>query len=59
MLDEEEAGAGSLGLDKGKGRETDEQDNAPPRLISENALHGHELDNLPWSAYAPADLRWS
>jgi hypothetical protein len=24
-------------------------DGAPPKLISENALHGHELDNLPWS----------
>ena len=44
MLDAE---TGPTSLDKGKGRET--QNDAPPKLISENALHGHELDNLPWS----------
>lgn len=28
-------------------------DGAPPKLISENAMHGHELDNLPWSVWSP------
>ena len=31
-------------------------DGAPPKLISENALHGHELDNLPWSVLVPSPV---
>jgi hypothetical protein len=50
MLDDGPAAyqnGGGSGLDKGKGREV--EDDAPPKVIAENALHGHELDNLPWS----------
>ena len=38
-------------LDKGKGKEKkeDDKDEGPPAALP-GAMHGHDLDNLPWSA---------
>lgn len=44
---EESAEQQSSKVDKGKGKSNGKEDNEPPAAL-EGALHGHELDNLPW-----------